>query len=383
MDSRQATPEHGHSQREVEDRIGAPAGSGRLRDTVYGAIDGAVTTFAIVAGVAGAGLSPYVIVALGLATRCSCPKPTSRCAPGLPQREPDWLARWERMRPLRPPAREKEGRPPFILHDGPPYANGHLHIGHALNKILKDMVVRSQQMMGHDAATSPAGTATACPSNGRSRSSTAPRGDKDEVDVVAFRQECRRFAEHWIDVQREEFKRLGVTGNWDDPYLTMDLPRRGGDRGRVHDLPDERHALPGLEAGDVVAGGEDRAGRGRGRVPRPPEPQVWVRFPVVKVAAPMPLASVSGAGASGDAAAQARRDLDHHPLDHPAEPRRRLQPRDRLRPLRGDRPPRGSWGASASADLLADALAESVLPQGRLRRHVRRACATSRRRTGG
>ncbi|MEM6466606.1 MAG: class I tRNA ligase family protein, partial [Pseudomonadota bacterium] len=141
---------------------------------------------------------------------------------GLPKREPDWLARWEKMR-LYDQLRAKEGRTPWTLHDGPPYANGHLHIGHALNKILKDMVVRSRQMMGYDSRYVPGWDCHGLPIEWKIEEQYRQKGkDKDDVPVVELRQECRKFAEGWIDVQREEFKRLGVTGNWDDPYLTMD-----------------------------------------------------------------------------------------------------------------------------------------------------------------
>jgi isoleucyl-tRNA synthetase len=141
---------------------------------------------------------------------------------GLPQREPDWLARWERIG-VYDRLREQKGRAPFVLHDGPPYANGHLHIGHALNKVLKDMVVRSQQMMGHDARYVPGWDCHGLPIEWKIEEQYRAKGlNKDDVDTVAFRQECRKFAEGWIDIQREEFKRLGVTGAWDRPYLTMD-----------------------------------------------------------------------------------------------------------------------------------------------------------------
>ncbi|PKP72865.1 MAG: isoleucine--tRNA ligase [Alphaproteobacteria bacterium HGW-Alphaproteobacteria-6] len=141
---------------------------------------------------------------------------------GLPAREPDWLARWERIG-IYDRLREKTGREGFVLHDGPPYANGHLHIGHALNKVLKDMVVRSRQMMGFDARYVPGWDCHGLPIEWKIEEQYRAKGlDKDEVDTVAFRQECRSFAEGWIDVQREEFKRLGITGNWADPYLTMD-----------------------------------------------------------------------------------------------------------------------------------------------------------------
>lgn len=142
---------------------------------------------------------------------------------GLPNREPAWLERWQEIG-VYDRLREKEGREPFTLHDGPPYANGHLHIGHALNKILKDMVVRSQQMMGKDARYIPGWDCHGLPIEWKIEEKYRKKGrDKDAVDVVEFRQECREFAEGWIDIQREEFKRLGVTGNWDDPYLTMNF----------------------------------------------------------------------------------------------------------------------------------------------------------------
>jgi len=145
---------------------------------------------------------------------------------GLPQREPAWLERWNQIgvyEKLREKAKAG-GRKPFTLHDGPPYANGHLHIGHALNKILKDMVVRSQQMMGRDARYIPGWDCHGLPIEWKIEEQYRAKGlNKDDVDVVAFRQECRKFAEGWVDIQREEFKRLGVTGTWDRPYLTMDF----------------------------------------------------------------------------------------------------------------------------------------------------------------
>ncbi|MBL4916146.1 isoleucine--tRNA ligase [Szabonella alba] len=149
---------------------------------------------------------------------------------GLPAREPGWLARWEeigiydRLRDkARAAAAAGQPRTPFTLHDGPPYANGHLHIGHALNKVLKDMVVRSQQMMGHDARYVPGWDCHGLPIEWKIEEQYRAKGlNKDDVDIVAFRQECRNFAAGWIDIQRDEFKRLGITGNWADPYLTMD-----------------------------------------------------------------------------------------------------------------------------------------------------------------
>ncbi|WP_317057226.1 isoleucine--tRNA ligase [Roseovarius rhodophyticola] len=142
---------------------------------------------------------------------------------GLPKREPEWLERWNKMRIYTRLRDKAEGREPFTLHDGPPYANGHLHIGHALNKILKDMVVRSQQMMGRDARYIPGWDCHGLPIEWKIEEQYRAKGqNKDQVDVVDFRQECRKFAEGWIDIQREEFKRLGVTGRWSKPYVTME-----------------------------------------------------------------------------------------------------------------------------------------------------------------
>ena len=147
---------------------------------------------------------------------------------GLPAREPGWLERWEEIgiydRLREKAATQEGGRAPFTLHDGPPYANGHLHIGHALNKTIKDMIVRSHQMMGFDARYVPGWDCHGLPIEWKIEEQYRAKGlDKDDVDVVAFRQECRKFAEGWVDIQREEFKRLGITGNWADPYLTMDF----------------------------------------------------------------------------------------------------------------------------------------------------------------
>ncbi|MEP0563926.1 MAG: isoleucine--tRNA ligase [Paracoccaceae bacterium] len=143
---------------------------------------------------------------------------------GLPNREPGWLDRWAQIGVYDRLRERADGRAPFTLHDGPPYANGHLHIGHGLNKILKDMVVRSQQMMGFDARYIPGWDCHGLPIEWKIEEQYRKKGrDKDAVDVVEFRQECRAFAEGWVDIQRDEFKRLGITGNWAEPYLTMNF----------------------------------------------------------------------------------------------------------------------------------------------------------------
>ncbi len=140
----------------------------------------------------------------------------------LPKREPLILARWQAMdlyHRLREAAR---GREKFILHDGPPYANGHLHIGHALNKILKDVVNRSQQMLGKDAPYVPGWDCHGLPIEWMIEEKyRAKKLSKDSVPPDRFRRECREFAAHWIEVQKGEFERLGVVGDWANPYTTM------------------------------------------------------------------------------------------------------------------------------------------------------------------
>ncbi len=150
------------------------------------------------------------------------PKTAFKMKAGLAQREPEMLKRWQEMDIYRRQREAGQGREKFILHDGPPYANGHLHIGHALNKILKDVISRSQQMMGKDSNYVPGWDCHGLPIEWKIEEKYRDAGkDKDDVPIVKFRRECRDFADKWIDVQRNEFKRLGVIGDWDNPYTTM------------------------------------------------------------------------------------------------------------------------------------------------------------------
>lgn len=146
---------------------------------------------------------------------------------GLPQREPELLKRWEEMDLYGKLRESARGRAKFVLHDGPPYANGNIHIGHALNKILKDVVTKSQQMLGFDSNYVPGWDCHGLPiewkieeENYRSKGKPKPNF-KDSAAIIAFRKECRAYADKWLNVQREEFKRLGVIGDWDHPYATM------------------------------------------------------------------------------------------------------------------------------------------------------------------
>ncbi|MBA3940277.1 MAG: isoleucine--tRNA ligase [Sphingopyxis sp.] len=142
---------------------------------------------------------------------------------GLQQKEPLILAKWLEGN-LEGQIREsRKGRDQFILHDGPPYANGDMHIGHALNHILKDMVVRTQTLKGKDAPYVPGWDCHGLPIEWKVEEQYRKKKlNKDEVPVEEFRAECRAYAQHWVDTQREQLKRLGIGGDWDHPYLTMD-----------------------------------------------------------------------------------------------------------------------------------------------------------------
>jgi isoleucyl-tRNA synthetase len=141
---------------------------------------------------------------------------------GLAQKEPAILARWEVMDLYGKLRERRKGRERFILHDGPPYANGDIHMGHAMNKVLKDIIVRSQSLLGKDAPYVPGWDCHGLPIEWKIEEEyRKKKQNKDEVAPQEFRAQCRAYADKWVGVQKEQFKRLGVMGDWDDCYLTM------------------------------------------------------------------------------------------------------------------------------------------------------------------
>ena len=143
---------------------------------------------------------------------------------GLPKKEPQLVERWQDMDLYRLLREDAAGRPKFVLHDGPPYANGNIHIGHALNKVLKDIITRSFQMRGYDSNYVPGWDCHGLPIEWKIEEQYRAKGkNKDEVPVNEFRQECRDFAANWIQVQSDEFLRLGIEGDFKKPYKTMDF----------------------------------------------------------------------------------------------------------------------------------------------------------------
>ena len=143
---------------------------------------------------------------------------------GLPKAEPNWIKRWDEMKlyeRMRADAKARNARP-WLLHDGPPYANGHIHLGTAMNKIVKDIIVRSHQQLGFDASYIPGWDCHGLPIEWKVEEAFRAKGrTKDDVPAAEFRKACRDYAAEWVKVQGEEFRRLGVEGEWDDPYLTM------------------------------------------------------------------------------------------------------------------------------------------------------------------
>mgnify|MGYP001349269710 CR=1 FL=1 len=150
------------------------------------------------------------------------PKTTFSMKANLPHKEPEIIKIWEKLNLYKKLRESRKGKEKFVLHDGPPYANGHIHMGTALNKILKDVITRTQQMSGKDSIYVPGWDCHGLPIEWKIEEEYKKKGkDKDKVPILQFRKECRDFATKWIEIQKNEFKRLGVVGDWDNPYLTM------------------------------------------------------------------------------------------------------------------------------------------------------------------
>ncbi len=146
----------------------------------------------------------------------------------LAEREPNYLAHWNQLDLYQTLRKKSKGKEKFVLHFGPPYANGHIHIGHALSEILKDITNKIKQMQGFDAPLVPGWDCHGLPIEWQIEKQYQAKGlRKDDIDPITFRQECRTFAKEWVAIQKEEFKRLGIIGDWDNPYSTMDFASEG------------------------------------------------------------------------------------------------------------------------------------------------------------
>jgi isoleucyl-tRNA synthetase len=206
---------------------------------------------------------------------------------GLPQKEPEILARWAKIGLYDKVRRQSKGRTKYVLHDGPPYANGNLHMGHATNKVLKDVVTRTQQMLGRDSIYVPGWDCHGLPIEWKIEEKYRADGkDKDQVPVLEFRQECRDFARHWVGVQSEQFQRLGVMGDWQNPYLTMTYPAEATIVGEIHKFLLNGRLYKGVKP--VMWSTVEKTALAEAEVEyhEKTSTMVWVRFPVVKSADP-------------------------------------------------------------------------------------------------
>ena len=206
---------------------------------------------------------------------------------GLPKLEPRLLRSWQEMGLYRRLRAQSAGRERFVLHDGPPYANGNIHIGTAMNKILKDIVVRSRQMSGYDSNYVPGWDCHGLPIEWKVEERYRQAGrSKDDVPVLRLRQECREFAQHWIAVQRQEFERLGVVGDWDDPYLTMSNGAEAQIVREIHKFLLNGSLYKGLKP--VLWSVVERTALAEAEVEYDEHVSttIWVRFPVATTAHP-------------------------------------------------------------------------------------------------
>jgi isoleucyl-tRNA synthetase len=206
---------------------------------------------------------------------------------GLPQKEPELVARWQRDGLYKALRESAAGRPKYVLHDGPPYANGNIHIGHALNKILKDVITRSFQMRGYDSNYVPGWDCHGLPIEWKIEEKYREKGlDKDKVPVNEFRQECRDFAAEWIKVQADEFKRLGIEGDFDNPYTTMAFHAEARIAGELMKIARSGQLYRGSKP--IMWSVVERTALAEAEVEYQDyeSDTVWVKFPVTSAAAP-------------------------------------------------------------------------------------------------
>lgn len=212
---------------------------------------------------------------------------------GLPQKEPETVKRWQEMGLYKRLRASAAGREKFVLHDGPPYANGNIHIGHALNKILKDVITRSFQMRGYDANYVPGWDCHGLPIEWKIEEAYRAKGkNKDEVPVNEFRKECRDFAAGWIKVQSEEFKRLGIEGDFDNPYTTMNFHAEARIAGELLKIARTGQLYRGSKP--IMWSVVERTALAEAEVEYADveSDMIWVKFPVVGAASVLAGASV-------------------------------------------------------------------------------------------
>ncbi|MCI5059864.1 MAG: isoleucine--tRNA ligase [Alphaproteobacteria bacterium] len=201
----------------------------------------------------------------------------------LPQKEPDMVKKWQEMDLYAKIREASKDKPKWVLHDGPPYANGNIHMGHALNKILKDVVNKSWQMMGYNAPYIPGWDCHGLPIEWKVEEGYRKEGkNKDEVEPLDFRQECREFAQKWVDTQSAQFERLGVIGDWKKPYLTMTKDAEAQIVREIHKFVANGGLYKGLKP--VMWSTVEKTALAEAEVEYKEHKSVtiWVKFPIAK-----------------------------------------------------------------------------------------------------
>ncbi|WP_066634862.1 isoleucine--tRNA ligase [Desulfolucanica intricata] len=198
----------------------------------------------------------------------------------LPNREPEFLKFWEDINIYRKVQKKNEGKPKFILHDGPPYANGHLHLGHTLNKILKDIIVKFQSMSGYDAPYVPGWDTHGLPIEQQAIKQLGI--NRHEIDPVEFRRKCKEYALKFVDIQRDEFIRLGVRGDWKHPYVTLMPHFEARQIGVFGEMAKRGYIYKGLKPVYWCASCETALAEAEVEYNDKTSPSVYVRFPVVE-----------------------------------------------------------------------------------------------------
>ena len=272
---------------------------------------------------------------------------------GLPEKEPKLIARWDEMKLYEKLRETAKGREQFVLHDGPPYANGHLHIGHALNKILKDIITRSRQMMGYDSNYVPGWDCHGLPIEWKVEEEYRAKGkNKDEVPINDFRAECRAYAENWVKIQSEEFRRLGVEGDFAHPYTTMAL---------ASEAVIATELLKFATSGQLYRGSKpvmwsvvEKTALAEAEVEYQDyqSDTIWVKFPVVAGASELDGASVV--------------IWTTTPWTIPGNRAISYSPKIAYGLYEVTEAPKGNWAKTGEKYVLADALAEAVFKQAKV-----------------
>ncbi len=284
---------------------------------------------------------------------------------GLPDREPVWLQRWAQMDIYARQRAAGRGKPLFTLHDGPPYANGNIHIGHALNKVLKDLVSRSKTMLGYNSAYVPGWDCHGLPIEWKVEEQYRAKGkNKDDVAINEFRGECRSFAQYWVDTQREEFKRLGVIGDWANPYLTMSFDAEAQIARELHKIAMSGQLYRGSKP--VMWSVVERTALAEAEIEYQDyeSDTIWVKFPVRQL----------GGVAASPGGAVVRPYVviwTTTPWTIPANRAISFSGRIGYSLYRVTQAPEGNWAAVGDQYILADKLAEDVMQKAKVTAYER------------